>query len=412
MASKQFVNGKRRFEWARRHMPVMDMVNGMLSKSRPFENVKISACLHVTAETAVLVDALRAGGARVFLTASNPLSTQDDIAEFLSSTRTARIHSAHGESKADYTQNILRAIAFSPDLIVDDGADLITAFHNVNPLGQVVIGATEETSTGVLRLRNLETKSGLQFPVVAVNDSDTKRMFDNRYGTGQSVVDGVMRATNMLLAGRNVVVCGYGWCGRGIASRMRGMGALVCVTEISPIKALEAAMDGFEVMTMDEAAGWGDLFVTATGNAGVIRASHMRRMSDGAVLCNAGHFDVEVQMGELRKISKGCSEVRPGVKEYRISEKKNVCVISDGRLVNLGAAEGHPPGVMDMSFANQALSLEWLAENRDRLGSKVIDVPRHIQDSVAKFKLASMGIEIDSLTRTQEEYLSAWSEGT
>lgn len=408
--------GKKRIEWADNDMPVLRQVREKFSKEKPLKGLKMSACLHVTAETANLVRALKEGGADIVLCASNPLSTQDDVATSLVFDYKIPVYAIKFEDRNKFFKHLEDAIAHSPNITMDDGADLISTIHQEYPeLTKKLMGSMEETTTGVIRLRSMEKAGALKIPVVAVNDAKTKNMFDNRYGTGQSTLDGIIRATDMLIAGKAFVVAGYGWCGRGFATRARGMGAKVIVTEIDPIKALEAAMDGFEVMPMNEAAKKGDLFCTLTGNMNVIDEQHFKLMKDGAVVCNSGHFDVEINLEKLQKMAKDVRRnVRNFVDEYTIGNKKDkkIYVLAEGRLVNLAAAEGHPASVMDMSFSTQALASEWVVKNYGKLTPKVYNVPAEIEDFVSKLKLASMGIKIDKLTKEQQKYLSSWQEGT
>ncbi|MFA6097184.1 MAG: adenosylhomocysteinase [Candidatus Paceibacterota bacterium] len=408
--------GKKRIEWADNDMPVLRQVREKFGKEKPLKGLKMSACLHVTAETANLVRALKEGGADIVLCASNPLSTQDDVAASLVMDYKIPVYAIKWEKRDTFFEHLEEAIAHSPNITMDDGADLISTIHKEYPeLTKQLMGSMEETTTGVIRLRSMEKAGALKIPVVAVNDAKTKNMFDNRYGTGQSTLDGIIRATDMLIAGKTFVVAGYGWCGRGFATRARGMGAKVIVTEIDPIKALEAAMDGFDVMTMNEAAKKGDLFCTLTGNMNVIDEQHFKLMKDGAVVCNSGHFDVEINLKKLQKMATDVRRnVRNFVDEYTIGNKtsKRIFVLAEGRLVNLAAAEGHPASVMDMSFSTQALASEWVVKNYGKLTPKVYDVPTEIEDYVSKLKLKSMGINIDKLTKEQQKYLSSWTEGT
>ena len=405
--------GVRRIEWADRQMPVLAAVRERFGSERPLEGLRVSACLHVTTETANLARTLQAGGADVVLCASNPLSTQDDVAAALVEEYGIAVYAIKGEDNDTYYRHIEAAVDHRPHLTMDDGADVIGVLHSHRreQLGDVIAG-TEETTTGVIRLKALERDGKLGFPVIAVNEAQTKHMFDNRYGTGQSTIDGIIRATNVLLAGSRFVVAGYGWVGRGVAMRARGLGALVIVTEVDPLRALEAAMDGFEVLPMGRAAEIGDLFCTATGDKNVIARAHMERMKDGAILANTGHFNVEIEIPALREIAVETREARALVDEYTLADGRRLYLIGDGRLVNLAAAEGHPAIVMDMSFANQALSAEWVAQNAASLERRVYDVPKAIDDEIARLKLATMGIEIDVLTEEQERYLASWDEGT
>ncbi len=406
--------GAQRVAWADSHMPVLASIRERFSKERPLAGVTVAACLHITTETANLLRTLKAGGAEVIATASNPLSTQDDVAATLVKHEGIRTYAIRGEDSATYYSHIDLALDAHPMVTMDDGCDLVSRLHSERP-DQIssVIAGTEETTTGVIRLRAMAAQGTLGYPVVAVNDANTKHMFDNRYGTGQSTLDGIIRATNVLLAGSVIVVAGYGFCGKGVASRARGMGAQVIVTEIDPLAALEAVMDGFAVMPMAQAAPRGDIFITVTGNRDVLRMEHFPLMKDGAILANSGHFDVEIDVAALRKASgsEGHREVRPLVEEYLV-EGRRILVVAEGRLVNLSAAEGHPASVMDMSFANQALSVEWLVVNRGTLSPAVINVPADIDEKVASLKLASMGSEVDTLTPAQVDYLSSWNVGT
>jgi adenosylhomocysteinase len=405
--------GKRKIEWAGRQMPVLAAIRERFEKEKPLKGARIAACLHVTSETANLMRTLAAGGADIALCGSNPLSTTDEVAASLVADYGIATFAIKGEDHETYYRHIEQAIAFAPTITMDDGCDLVSTLHAKHQdLVKAVIGGTEETTTGVTRLRAMAADKALQYPVIAINDADTKHLFDNRYGTGQSTLDGILRATNMLLAGSTVVVAGYGWCGRGVATRARGMGAIVLVTEIDPVKALEAAMDGFEVVTMAEAAPRGDLFVTLTGNRSVIRREHFDRMKDGAVVCNSGHFNVELDLPALSEMSSEKRLARPFVDEYALPSGRRVFVLAEGRLINLAAAEGHPASVMDMSFANQALSVEFLKKNAGGLGREVIPVPVDVDREVARLKLAAMRITIDTLTPEQKAYLASWSEGT
>lgn len=405
--------GESRLEWAATQMPVLGMIQGRFSKEKPLKGLRLSACLHVTCETANLMLALKAGGANIVLVASNPLSTQDDIAAALVKNHGISVFAIKGEDRKSYYSHIYAALNHNPHITMDDGADLVSAIHKEpQKYKRDILAGTEETTTGVIRLRSLESQGKLLFPIVAVNDADTKHFFDNRYGTGQSTLDGVVRATNVLLAGSTVVVCGYGWCGRGVAMRAQGMGAKVVVTEIDPLKALEAVMDGFQVMPMSEAVKQGEIFVTVTGNTSVIRKEHFLKMKDGAIVSNSGHFDVEIDIESLRKTAKKVRRMRDCVDEFTLPSGKKVYLLAEGRLVNLSAAEGHPAMVMDMSFANQALSAEWVSEYHDSLEKKVYRVPVDIDKEIARIKLASKGVHIDKLTPEQEKYLAAWESGT
>ncbi|MBO2521126.1 MAG: adenosylhomocysteinase [Clostridia bacterium] len=405
--------GRRRIEWADGQMPVLRRIREDWEKERPLQGLRIAACLHVTTETANLMRTLKAGGAEVALCASNPLSTQDDTAAALNEIYGIPTYAIRGEDSETYYRHIHQALDLEPHITMDDGADLVNTLHGQRAsLLSGVIGGTEETTTGVIRLKAMEEKGVLKFPVVAVNDALTKHMFDNRYGTGQSTLDGIMRATNVLIAGSVFVVAGYGWCGRGVASRARGMGARVIVVEPDPLRALEAVMDGYEVTTMEKAAPLGDIFVTVTGNRDVIDAHHFERMKDGALLANSGHFDVEINIKALRSMARERREVRAGVEEFVLPSGKRIRLIAEGRLVNLGAAEGHPAQVMDMSFANQALSARWLWVDRPQLEPRVYKVPDAIDREIARRKLEAMGIEIEQLTPAQQEYLASYDHGT
>ena len=405
--------GLRRIEWARQFMPVVLQIEERFNRQRPLRGIRSSACLHVTTETAVLVRALKAGGARVALCASNPLSTQDDVAAALVKRFRVPVFARKGEDRRTYYKHIQSVLEIRPQITMDDGADTISVLHSERTdLVSGIIAGTEETTTGVVRLRRMEEKGVLRYPIIAVNDADTKHLFDNRYGTGQSTLDGILRATNILLAGRQMVVSGYGWCGRGVATRAQGMGAHVIVTEVDPVRALEAIMDGFRVMTMREAAGLGEVFVTATGNTSVIRREHLERMRDGAILCNAGHFNVEIDLKALRSLARKHRVMRDHVEEFTLRNGRRVYLLAEGRLINLAAAEGHPPSVMDMSFANQALSVQYAVRQAGRLENRVYPVPREVDAEVARLKLASMGVKVDALTAEQDRYLRSWEVGT
>ncbi len=428
--------GRLRIEWAGKSMPVLRLIRERFERERPLEGITIGACLHITTETANLAITLKAGGANVYLCASNPLSTQDDVAASLVKDYEIPVFAIKGEDNETYYSHISSVISQFPQITMDDGADLVSSIHfichdkkeDLNPpikklydeLGKEgreklisgIIGSTEETTTGVIRLKSMERDGILLFPVIAVNDADTKHLFDNRYGTGQSTIDGILRATNRLLAGSYFVVCGYGWCGKGVSMRAKGMGAKVIICEVDPIKALEAAMDGFEVMPLEKAAEIGDFFVTVTGNYHVIREEHFLRMKDGAIVANSGHFNVEVDIDALERISVGKRRIREFVDEYRLKDGKTIYLLGEGRLVNLAAAEGHPSSVMDMSFSNQALTAEYLVKKGKDLERKVYRVPEEIDKEVARLKLKSMGIEIDELTEDQKKYLSSWEMGT
>jgi adenosylhomocysteinase len=407
-------DGKRRIEWAEREMPVLRLIRERFEQEKPLTGVRLVACAHVTTETANLVRALQAGGAESVLIASNPLSTQDDVAASLVADWNVPVYAIKGETTETYNRHVRTALDTHPQLIIDDGSDVVATLIKERP-EQVreIIGTTEETTTGIVRLRAMEAAGALSFPAMAVNDAQTKHFFDNRYGTGQSTLDGIVRATNILLAGRAMVVIGYGWCGKGVALRARGMGANVIVTEINPIKAVEAVMDGFRVMPMREAAPLGDIFVTVTGNRHVIDAEHFAQMKDGAIVCNSGHFDLELNLVALRQMAGAPLELRPFVEEYKIRESgRSVIVLGEGRLINLAAAEGHPASVMDMSFANQALSVEYLVKNRGRMKPGVHMLPQEVDTEIASLKLRALGVGIDTLTAEQLEYLSSWETGT
>jgi adenosylhomocysteinase len=405
--------GRQRIEWADRHMPVLRQIRARFAKERPLRGVKIAACLHVTTETANLARTLQAGGAEVFLCGSNPLSTQDDVAAALVSHYGIATFAIKGEDHKTYYSHILSCIEARPNLTMDDGCDLVTVLHTKKRAYlRGVFAGTEETSTGVTRLRAMAASRVLRYPVIAINDADTKHLFDNRYGTGQSTMDGILRATNMLVAGSTVVIAGYGWCGRGLAARAKGLGATVLVTEIDPLRALEAAMDGYQVVSMADAAPRGDLFVTVTGNKSVLRREHFAAMKDGAIVANSGHFNVEIDIPALERMSSSRRTVRAFVEEFRVAGGRRIYLLGEGRLINLAAAEGHPAMVMDMSFANQALSVEHLRKKAKRLKKDVYVVPTHIDKEVARLKLKSMGVGIDTLTPEQDRYLRTWSEGT
>lgn len=403
--------GEMLIEWASKHMPVLSQIAERFRDEKPLKGLRVGACLHVTKETAVLVKTLMDGGAEVALCGSNPLSTQDEVAAALAKMG-VRVYAWRGETTEEYYWCINRVIDLKPVITLDDGADLVTTIHlSRRESLESVLGGTEETTTGVMRLKAMAEKGALRYPIIAVNNAYTKYLFDNRYGTGQSTIDGILRATNVLLAGKTVVVCGYGWCGRGIAMRARGMGANVIVTEVNPVRALEAVMDGFRVMPLAEAAEVGDLFVTATGNIDVIRREHMLKMKDGAILANSGHFNVEISLSELECIAVSRRTIRPNLDEYVLGDGRRLYLLAEGRLVNLAAAEGHPSEVMDMSFSNQALCVEYLA-NSPRLEPKVYDVPRKIDEMVARLKLKAMNIEIDKMTEEQKKYVESWESGT
>ena len=405
--------GALRIEWADQNMVVLDRIRRRFEKDKPLKGVRIAACLHVTTETASLMQTLKAGGAQVILCASNPLSTQDDTAASLVKNDRIPVFAIKGEDNKTYYSHINAALDFKPHYTMDDGADLVSTLHtDRSELLPAVKGGTEETTTGVIRLRSMAAEGVLQYPIIAVNDAQTKHLFDNRYGTGQSTIDGIIRATNRLLAGSNFVVCGYGWCGRGVAMRARGLGANVIVTEINPLRAIEAVMDGFLVMPIRKAAAVGDFFCTLTGNIAVIRKEHFQLMKDGAIVSNSGHFNVELDLEGLQSISESQRSIRPFVKEYVLKNGRRINVLGDGRLINLAAAEGHPSSVMDMSFANQALSIEYMVKNNSRLSKNVHPVPEKIDQQIAKEKLAAMGAKIDTLTAQQKKYLSSWETGT
>ncbi len=405
--------GRQRIEWADREMPVLASIRARFEKERPLEGLRISACLHVTSETANLARTLKAGGADVVLVASNPLSTQDDVAAALVHEYGIATYAIKGEDDETYYTHLTAAIDHAPQITMDDGADVIGVLHgDRREMIAGIIGGTEETTTGVIRLKALEAEGKLAFPVIAVNDANTKHMFDNRYGTGQSTLDGLLRATNILLAGRKCVVGGYGWCGRGLASRLKGMGAHVIVLEVDPLAALEAVMDGFEVLPVADAAKVGEIFITATGNIHVLRREHFEHMKDGAIIANTGHFNVEIDIPGLEELADGVREVRPFVQEYALRNGRKVYLLAEGRLLNLSAAEGHPASVMDMSFANQALSAEHLALNHASLENTVYTVPEDIDAEIARLKLYAMGVEIDALTEEQQKYLASWDQGT
>ncbi|MFW6147052.1 MAG: adenosylhomocysteinase [Thermodesulfobacteriota bacterium] len=428
--------GRLRIEWAAQSTPVLHSIKERFQKEQPLSGLRISACLHVTTETAVLASTLKAGGASVALCASNPLSTQDDVAASLVKHEEIPVFAIKGEDNETYYGHILSALQHFPNLTMDDGADLVSSLHFIalekwddvalsirewglslsdrdrNSLVSGVMGSTEETTTGVIRLRSMEKDNVLQFPVISVNDANTKHLFDNRYGTGQSTIDGILRATNRLLAGSHFVVSGYGWCGRGVAARAKGHGARVIICEVNPLRALEAVMDGFEVMSISQAAPIGDIFCTLTGDINAITTEHMLKMKDGAIISNSGHFNVELNLSGLQEISTSQRTIRDFVQEYTLPNGNRIYVLGEGRLINLAAAEGHPSSVMDMSFANQALSMEYLSKEHKSLSRKVYPVPIHIDEEIARLKLASMGVEIDTLTPEQEKYLSSWEMGT
>lgn len=405
--------GRLRIEWANQSMPVLDRIKKRFEKERPLEGIRVGACLHVTTETASLMQTLKAGGAQASLCASNPLSTQDDVAASLVQHDNIPVFAINGEDNKTYYEHINAVLDAKPQITLDDGADLVSTLHSERAeLIDGIIGGTEETTTGIIRLRSMADDGVLKYPIIAVNDAKTKHFFDNRYGTGQSTIDGIIRATNRLLAGSNFVVCGYGWCGRGLAMRSRGMGANVIVTEVDSLKALEAVMDGFRVMPIEEAAKTGDIFCTVTGNINVIRKEHFNIMKDGAIVSNSGHFNVELDLKGLEEITAKKKKMRTFVEEYTLQDGRRINVLGEGRLINLAAAEGHPSSVMDMSFANQALSLEYLVKNTSPLAVGVYPVPEAIDRRIAEVKLSSIGVFVDTLTEEQEKYLSSWNMGT
>ncbi len=405
--------GKLRIEWAGRDMPVLKLIEKRFKQEKPLKGLKVSCCLHVTTETGNLARVLKAGGAQVAVCASNPLSTQDDVAASLVEDYGIPVFAIKGEDRDTYYNHLNAALDIKPNLTMDDGADLVSVVHQKRRnLAQNIFAGTEETTTGVIRLKSLEQQNLLLYPIIAVNDAMTKHFFDNRYGTGQSTLDGIIRATNRLIAGANFVVSGYGWCGRGVASRAAGMGASVIITEVNPLRALEAIMDGYRVMPIKQAARVGDIFVTVTGDINVIRAEHMVLMRDGAILANSGHFDAELDLKGLTKITKAKRLIRDFVEEHKLTNGRNIYILGEGRLINLASAEGHPASVMDMSFANQALSAEYVAKNHTTLQKKVYGVPEAIDRMIAKLKLESLGVKIDTLTPEQKKYLSSWEMGT
>jgi len=405
--------GALRIEWAAKEMPVLKSINERFRKEKPLKGLKLGACLHVTTETANLMETLKTGGADVVLCASNPLSTQDDVAASLVKNSGIPVFAIKGEDNKTYYKHIMDALSFKPNITMDDGADLVSVIHTKRrELLKEIVGGTEETTTGVIRLRAMAEKGVLEYPIVAVNDAYTKYMFDNRYGTGQSTLDGILRATNRLIAGSVFVVAGYGWCSKGIAMRAKGMGAKVVVTEVDPLRGLEATMDGFDVMPMKDAAKIGDIFVTATGDIDVIYKECFTLMKDGAIFCNSGHFNVEISIDELKKMAKSRRVIRDFVEEYTLKNNRRIYLLGEGRLINLAAAEGHPSAVMDMSFANQALCAEYMAKNCKKLGKKVYSVPEKIDQEIARLKLKAMGIKIDVLTPAQKKYLQSWEAGT
>lgn len=405
--------GKQRIDWADEHMPVLTLIRKQMSEEKPLEGVRLAACLHVTTETANLMRTLKAGGAEVALCASNPLSTQDDVVASLIKHDEISVFAVRGEDNDRYYSHIDSVLDIKPHITMDDGADLVSKLHkDRRELLEVVDGGTEETTTGVIRLRSMEKNGVLAYPVIAVNDAQTKHFFDNRYGTGQSTIDGIMRATNILLAGSRIVIFGYGWCGRGTAMRARGMGANVIVVEVDPVKALEAVMDGFSVMSSMEAAQAGNIFITLTGNVSVIRKEHFELMKDGAIVANSGHFNVEIDIPELDEMSKSKSRIREHIDQYVLPDGRRINLLAEGRLINLAAAEGHPASVMDMSFANQSLSAEYIVKSKGDLEKKVYSVPLEIDEEIARLKLEAIGCVIDELTEKQKKYLASWEEGT
>jgi len=405
--------GKLRIDWAEQGMPVLRLIKERFMREKPLKGVRLSACLHVTTETACLVQTLKAGGGEVVLCASNPLSTQDDVAASLVKYDEIPVFAIKGEDNDTYYRHISAALDLNPNITMDDGADLVSTLHSKKRhLLSNVVGGTEETTTGVIRLKSMANRGVLMYPIIAVNDAMTKHLFDNRYGTGQSTLDGILRATNRLIAGTVFVVCGYGWCGRGVAMRAKGMGADVVITEIDPLKALEAVMDGFRVMPMSQAAKVGDFFVTVTGDINVIREDHFKVMKDGAIICNSGHFNVEIDIPALKKLSKKRRMIRDFVEEYTLKDGRRINLLGEGRLINLASAEGHPSSVMDMSFANQALSVEYMIKKGEGLEKRVYPVPEKIDREIARLKLNAMGIKIDRLTKEQKEYLESWEMGT
>ena len=405
--------GVGRIEWAGREMPVINGIRERFRKEQPLKGIRVTACLHVTSETANLMLALKDGGADIRLTASNPLSTQDEVAAALLVEYGIPTFAIKGESTATYNEHMLAAVEHKPQITMDDGADVVALIHKTRrDLLTDIVGGTEETTTGVIRLKALAASGQLAYPIIAVNEANTKHFFDNRYGTGQSTLDGITRATNILIAGKNFVVCGYGWCGKGVASRARGMGAQVIVTEVDPLRALEAVMDGFQVMPIAQAALLGDIFVTVTGDVNVLDRPSFNTMKSGAVLANSGHFDAEINLKALTEMSESKRDLRPFVEEYHLADGRTIVVLAEGRLVNLGAAEGHPASVMDMSFANQALCAEYMVQNHASLEKAVYDVPKLIDDEIARLKLEAMGVKIDTLTAEQEHYLNSWELGT
>ena len=406
-------SGRSKIAWAAAQMPVLLQIRSRMARTKPLKGLRVACCLHVTTETAHLMLTLQAGGAQLGLCASNPLSTQDDIAASLVRDFGMSVYAVRGEDRTTYYRHIASVLRLSPHITMDDGADLVSTVHrHPERYGRDIIGGTEETTTGVIRLRSLEAQRKLRYPVIAVNDANTKQLFDNRYGTGQSTIDGILRATNRLLAGSVFVVCGYGWCGKGLAQRARGMGAQVIVTEVNPVRGLEAVMDGFQVMHLRDAARRGDIFVTVTGCCQVLTSAHFTRMKDGAIVANAGHFDVEIDLGALKRLARRRLLVRNGIHQYVLKNGRRINVLAEGRLVNLACAEGHPPGVMDMSFANQALACEYLKRHGARLSPRVYPVPSEVDQDIARLKLAALGVSLDRLTPVQQRYLSSWELGT
>lgn len=407
------LKGKLRIEWASNNMPVLNLIKKRFIKEKPLDGLRIAACLHITTETAVLADVLKSGGAKLRLCASNLLSTQDDVAASLVKDFGIETFSIKGEDTKRYYRHINSALDVKPAITMDDGADLVSTIHkDRKDLISSIMGGTEETTTGVIRLKALEKSGKLLYPIIAVNDAQTKHLFDNRYGTGQSTIDGIIRSTNKLIAGSQFVVCGYGWCGKGVAMRAKGMGAKVIVVEVDAIRALEATMDGFEVLPLADAAKVGDIFLTTTGDTSVIRKEHFEKMKDGSIVANSGHFNVEINIPDLEGLSKKKRTIRDFVEEYTLSDGRRIYLLGDGRLINLASAEGHPASVMDMSFANQALSVEYIAKNNKKLKNKVYSVPLDIDEDIARLKLDSLGVKIDKLTAEQKKYLSSWEEGT
>ena len=405
--------GSLRIEWANQNMPVLNRIKERFEKDKPLKEVRIAGCLHVTTETASLMQTLKAGGAQISLCASNPLSTQDDVAASLVENDKIEVHAIKGEDNKTYYKHLNSVLDIKPNYTMDDGADLVSTIHSERTeLIDEILGGTEETTTGIIRLKSMANDNVLKYPIIAVNDAQTKHFFDNRYGTGQSTIDGIIRATNRLIAGSNFVVCGYGWCGKGLAMRARGMGANVIITEVEPVAALEAVMEGFSVMPIKKAAETGDFFCTVTGNINVIRKEHFAAMKDGAIVANSGHFNVELEIEGLKTITKSTRTIRPFVEEYKLEDGRRINILGEGRLINLAAAEGHPSSVMDMSFANQALSIEYMVNLKETLKNDVYPVPENIDKQIAKEKLAGMGMEIDELTAEQKEYLSSWTMGT